>query len=313
MNQLLPRHVHERQQYRKNRYMRHLTQAELEVRISDIFINILLLNNDAQITTIPVHLKSSQVMFEKWTHVLEEMVLRYGPYPSGFRAGIVDLPDFTSTKAELAVEKLKAHYGKDRNVLVRYGKLEHMELLLIKGGLRLQPASSFNQSIYNSAVRDDELNLDMAYVLSRDDVIKIVKNPQDVPEKIPDQRVNVKHFVKTDYWMYCLTTSVNPRLFVDFNAEACVIFHEHFSLANRLKATADKVMSDTKFLNSPVRYIDPIVPTLPIPDVPLSKHFRYTYQSEYRNCWIPKTPGQKLEHIDLELGSFEKEAELLVL
>ena len=41
--------------------------------------------------------------------------------------------------------------------------------------IRIQPASFFARPDHNGAVRDDELTLNMAVALTRDDVIKLVK------------------------------------------------------------------------------------------------------------------------------------------
>lgn len=314
MNAYLPRHVQQRMHYREKRYMRHLTDGEVEERINDIMLNLLALNDEAKISLLPLHEKETHIWLEKWTHILEEMVLRHGPYPAGMRPNMLTLPDLASDRAERAVELMRRFAPQNRNVLIKYGKREFMEPLLKKGQLRLQPASYFNEPSHNAAVRDDELNLHASYVLSREDIVKIVKNPQDVPPVIPDQRVNVTHFVKTDYWLYCQTFNESARHFVDFdNADCCVIFHQPLNFTNRLREVASEVMMDANFMQGRVKYYDPIIPVLPRPHVPFSKHFRYTYQTEHRICWIPKNPVEKVEPVDLELGSFEHEAELVII
>src|SRR5262245_57006161 len=94
------------------------------------------------------------------------------------------------------------------NVLIKFGKRKHMEALLAAGQLRIQPASYFSSTAHNGAVRDDELMRTFSVVLSRDDVLKLVVNPQDVPHDAADQRVNVQFSWPTDYWLYCVTRSI---------------------------------------------------------------------------------------------------------
>jgi hypothetical protein len=104
--------------------------------------------------------------------------------------------------------------------LIKYGKRAYMERLFGGGNLRVQPASYFTRKDLNGAIRDDERRLRLSFALARDDLKKIVLNPRDVREVMPDQRVDVVFQSPADYWLYCTTESVAPRLFVDFEADA---------------------------------------------------------------------------------------------
>ena len=106
--QTLPRHIFQRRQYDERRYARHLSQPELNQRIRDILLNLLRLTPEAKIG-LPAISDESAIWMEKWTHVLEEMQLRHGPYPSGFTRDILHkepFPDFASTLAENAAKRL---------------------------------------------------------------------------------------------------------------------------------------------------------------------------------------------------------------
>ncbi|MCU1219838.1 MAG: hypothetical protein JWN42_1035 [Candidatus Angelobacter sp.] len=108
--QKVPRHVFMRQQYRERRYARHLSQPELNRRVRDVFLNILYLTLEAKIGPVPLD-QEGAIWMEKWTHVLEEMQLRHGPYPSGFTRDILHsepFPDFASALAGKAAKKLSS-------------------------------------------------------------------------------------------------------------------------------------------------------------------------------------------------------------
>jgi hypothetical protein len=47
--------------------------------------------------------------------------------------------------------------------------------------------------------------------------------------------------------------------------------------------------------------------------IPFSKHFRYAYQDEFRFVWRPSERAETLRHVDLNIGSLEDIAELIVL
>ncbi len=188
-----------------------------------------------------------------------------------------------------------------------------MTALYERGSLRIQPASYFAHPGHNSAVNDNELNRRISVVLSGESVRKLVINPQDLPEQVPDHRVDVQFTFPTDYHLYCLTTSVKPRLFVDFDAEACVIIRDRDAFKRLLQAKAAEELPHSSMTSGSAQYIDPLLPTSGRVFVPLCKYFGYGYQREYRFCWLPPLPAKQLAPVDVEIGSLEGIAELVVL
>jgi hypothetical protein len=314
-NQLRPRHIAQRRQYDLRRYARHLSQSELNQRIRDVFLNLLRVNPEAKIDLGLITAESSTWM-EKWTHVLEEMQLRHGPFPSGFTRETLHsepFPDFASDLAKRAAARLSSLALKRGDVFIKFGKRVYMERLHEIGALRIQPATYFAQPDHNGAVRDDELTVNMALALRRDDLIKLVRNPQDVPPNAPEQRVDVKFQSPTDYWLYCVTNSVEPRLFVDFNADSCVIVRDRPRFTRMLREASGLELHDAVMKDEPAVYIDPLLPTTATITVPFMKHFRYAYQDEYRFCWLPSTPTASLTHVDVQVGSIKDFSDLIVL
>jgi hypothetical protein len=312
---LLPRHIQARRQYDRHRYARHLSQQELDRRIRDVFLNNLTLTSEAKIGLQPIN-DQGLIWMEKWIHVLEEMQLRYGPYPNGFTRNILHsepFPALASALAQKAAEAFKKRTLEPGTVLIKYGKRAYMEALLCGGNLRVQPASYFTREDLNGAIRDDERRLSLSFALTREDLQKIVLNPQDVPEVTPDQRVDFVLQSPADYWIYCVTESVAPRLFVDFEADACVIVRDRRKFANRLRSVASVAFGNAKHQSGSVEYIDPLLPKIAKIFLPFAKHFGYSYQAEYRFCWFPVNPELQLQHVDLVLGSLEDIADLIVL
>lgn len=253
---------------------------------------------------------------EIWTHVLEEMALRHGPYPNGFTRDILHsepFPDFVGELGTKAASVLASRGLRSDEVFIKFGKTEHMVALVERGALRVQSASYYATPSHNGAIRDDELSLPLSLALSRDDIIKVVLNPQDVPDGPIEQRMDVTYNAGTDYWLYCVSSAVEPRLFVDFQANACVIIKdkERFQYLLTLQSAAH--FPNTGYRHGKAIYIDPLRPSTVKIDVPMSKHFRYEYQREYRFVWRPVKPMANLPYVDLELGSLEGIAELVVL
>jgi hypothetical protein len=313
--QYLPRHIAWRRQYDARRYARHLSQPELNRRIRDVVLNLLRVNPSAKID-FGLITNESAIWMEKFTHVLEEMQLRYGPYPAGFTRDIFHsepFPNFASDLAGKAARRLSSIGLKRGDVFIKFGKREHMECLHESGALRIQPATYFAQTDHGGAVRDDELTLIVSVALSREDIVQLVKNPLDVPTDPPEQRVDVAFKSPTDYWLYCVTNSVEPRLFVDFNADSCVIIRDRARFSQMLREVNRQQLSDAAMQDGPAMYVDPLLPATAQIVVPFVKHFRCTYQDEHRFCWLPPTPIQEVTHVDVQIGSLKEFSDLIVL
>jgi len=315
MNTGMQRHEMWRKLYRENRYCRHLSQQELNQRIRDLVLNMLRLTPEAKIGLPPLQPDGMKAI-EIWTHVLEEMALRHGPHPNGFTQDIwhsEPVPDLAGELGAKAASVLASKGFRSDEVFVKFGKAEHMRFLLEKGVLRVQSASYYASPSHNGATRDDELSLPISLALSREDIIKVVRNPQDVPDGSVEQRVDATCNAGTDYWLYCISNTVEPRLFVDFQADSCVVIRDKERFQRLLTLQSVAKFPNTGHRHGKVAYIDPLRPSTVEIDVPMSKHFRYEYQSEYRFVWRPVKPMANLPYVDLELGSLKGIAELISL
>lgn len=253
---------------------------------------------------------------EVWTHVLEEMRLRHGPYPAGFTRDIFHsepFPDLVGELAHKAIPAVAAARSEGMRTIAKFGKRAQMETLFWRGAVRIQPASYFSAAEHNGAIRDDELLLKWSVVLSRADVVGLVQNPQDVPVNAGSQRLDVAFKAPGDYWLYCVSASVQPRLFVDFSADACVVLRDPAAFGRRLRQASAMAMPEAEFSEGEVTYVDPLRPTSAKVFVPSAKHFRYAYQREHRYVWLPPSQTERLHHVDVEIGPIDDIAQLIVL
>ncbi len=308
-----PRHEQWRAWYRSDRYLRGITQLELNRRFRDLVRNVVILTPDAKIGLPPLNSDGIEWM-QLITHALEEFRLIYGPYPAGFTGEIhreEKFPDFASALAHKAASALDNRGLKSREVFLKYGKPEHMAALFEDGRLRVHPASEYSKPDHNGAVRDDELALEISLHLTRDTIRNVVINPQDVSEDLEWKRVEFRFSRPNDFWLYCLSASAEPRLFVDFNSSACVIIRNRDEFRRRLVAAGAAAFPSSRARDGSAVYIDPLRPRRARIDVPMSKHFKYAYQVEHRFVWEPA--GGPLAHADLVLGSLKDIAELVIL
>jgi len=294
--------------------MKALTQLELNRRFRDLVRNLVVLTPEAKIGLAPLSPHGAEWL-ELITHALEEFKLTFGPYPAGFSGDVhreEKFPDLAGALAQKAASVLSARGLESQQVFLRFGKPDHMSMLFEEGRLRVQPASEYSKADHNGAVRDDERALHISLYLTRDTIRKVVANPSDVPENIEGQRIYFSFRRPNDFWLYCVSSSIEPRLFVDFDAAACVIIRDREEFRRRLHTAGAAAFTGARGRDGSAVYIDPLRPRSARIDVPMSKHFRYAYQAEHRFVWETSSKTQ-IAYEDLVLGSLRDIAELILL
>jgi hypothetical protein len=321
IDQIHPRHHIWRLHYREERYAHHLSQSELDRRIRDIVLNLLTVSAAGigfRASEIPPDeiANPATIWLEEATHMLEEMELRHGPYPAGFTRDTIHkepLPDFASELAAKAARRLASLAVDAGDVLIKYGKRQYMESLYNSGALRIQPATFFAETTHNEAIKDDELSITLSLVATREDLLTLVSNPRDVPPDLPNKRVDVVVQLESDHWLYCVSSSLSPRLFIDYGADACVIIRDRARFARMLQEANLQKLSGTRMCDGAVDYIDPLFPKSITTAVAFSKHFRYAYQHEHRFCWFPPHAISRVKRCDVEIGSLKEFGDLIAL
>ena len=150
-----------RAQYRTRRYMEHLTEEELQQRAKDVFLNQLVLTNEAKIGLPPINAEGQYWMIQ-WTHILEEFVIRYGPYPSGFTSGFMkdlSIPRPDVPLAECAAKAVRGREIAQGTYFAKFGKAQYLKQAFKNGEIRIAPAASYSDPSLNPVIRDEELEL----------------------------------------------------------------------------------------------------------------------------------------------------------
>jgi hypothetical protein len=304
-----------RQQYRSRRYMQHLGHEEVRQRARDVFLNLIVITEEAKIGLPPINPESTYWM-ELWTHVLEEFVLRFGPYPQGFedgfiREGAIPLPsDPRAEKAAAIVSRRAATQGA---YVVKYGQLKYLREAYEVGRLRIAPASTYADPSLNPAIRDNELELDIQPPPAEWRLE--VFDPKTGARKgaITPTRGRITTGSRSNYYVYCLSSLFAPRLFLDFNADACLLITRPHEFLDTIVTQCERRLPGFTGLAKAIRYIDPLNTTVGDVDVFLCKHFRFAYQKEVRCVWLPPDVRDELQPVFLELGPLSSIAELIPL
>ncbi len=195
--------------------------------------------------------------------------------------------------------------------MFKYCNIIWIEQTQKKGIVRISPAISYNDPSLNPAVYDEELEL------------FIQPHPSEIKLEVIDQHTGkTKGFVKpvgskitktteTNYYVYCLSSIFTPRLFLDFEADACLII-------TKPKHFIDKVITAFERQNpgwvntfKTVNYLDPLNSSFSQIEIYSCKHFSFSYQKEVRFIGLPPKKVKVLDHQYLEIGSLEDCSEIV--
>lgn len=302
-----------RMQYRARRYMEHLTEQELEQRVRDVLLNQMVLTEENKIGLPPINGEGEYWMI-MWTHLLEEFLIRYGPYPAGFNRGFIKdlkIPDPRSPLASKACAEVKRLQIVPDKYVFKYGKFKWLEQIYNEGVIRISPAAFYNDPSLNPAIQDEELEL---FIQPHPSEIKLeVIDPKTGKSKgfISPIGDKITKKSETNYYVYCMSSVWTPRLFLDFDAETCLIIKKPNIFFEKTLTAFEKQNLGWVGTAKKVTYLDPLNSTLKQIDIFSYKHFRFSYQKEIRLIWLPPKSVKELDHQYLELGSLRDCCELV--
>ena len=319
-------------EYDANQYCRYETRQELQQRFQDIWVNTQILTRSGKLG-----LTTDKNWYRLQQHVIVEMLLRgEPPTPSNRDPRVNEARPFFDGELCRKAASVVSVRGTDRDVLVKYGKREHMEALLQDGRLYLNSATSYNESVHNQAVQDEELTIDFkggficashpiqfyerknpppAHVANSGDGFRTIF---ELPELNREQYATMTIRMVTDYWMFCMANCLDQRLFADFQADSCLIIRRQPFVKRLLRMAMLQVPNAERHFGR-VQYVDPlgalsggatVAHSIPIH---MTKVFRYAYQREVRLALLPRNFRQRLEPRTLHIGSITDIAEILHL
>ena len=324
-------------EYQLNRYCRFETRRELHQRWQDIQVNTQVLTKSGKIG-----LTADPLWYQLGQHVITEMLLRGEPpneknsHPDVSIAGRFFDGELCKKAADVVVANQTS-----RDLVVKYGKSQHMKSLFEDGLIYMNPASSYDKRTHNQAIRDDERTITFKGAYSPVDNQSCFFNIETAPENVGElalknevsfslildcpriqqnECADHKVHMRSDYWMFCMADVLDQRLFADFEADSCVIIKRRPFL-ERLERNRDILLRNVNLYFDNVRYVDPLG-AFPGTNESLingnlylfmTKLFRYSYQREVRFVCIPQECQADLEPFVMQLGSLEDIAEFVRL
>ena len=118
--------------------------------------------------------------------------------------------------------------------------------------------------------------------------------------------VEVQFQAAADFYVYCMDTACDVRMFDDFKVDACVVFTKPAEFKDRLQRAIAAELPDWKYIAGPVVYFDPYFSPVHQIVPHFWKHFQFSYQREFRFAWLPPTPDFSIKgalaHIQFDVG-----------
>lgn len=282
-----------------------MSSDELTQRVQDCINNLAVLTPESKSGFVPIDNQGGYLM-QKLTHVLEEHVLRGDGIP-GDLANNHALPAPRGPRRGNCTNGIVSWHGVlpklPSGSIVKYGKLKHLQAALDGDGIRVMPASSYGDASLGPHRYDNECGRPI-YCRPDGGIVKLVGRHDgtkvDPPIEMPViGNMTITNEMLVDYYVWCASSVLAPRLFVDFEADACLIIHDpdafHKRVAWALGIELRGLRPPLKTLSvqtNPVCYYDPYDPPKDhkMISVPWHKPFQFLYQHEWRLIALLEPP-----------------------
>jgi len=300
------------QEYDRRRFLSNFSGPDLNQRLRDVLTNSVALRGVPPLLAPHTDTQRMTYWGRKMSHVAREYEHR-GTRPEMARDWI-PLP--SDPKAQRAARVCAAWGVPPRGSLIKYGPLRYLRDFIEHGHLLLRPASFYRSADLAQSIRDDELQFDRVVPADRLPSMT-VQDGETLQLKATDVRplsMSWTTKMETDFYLYCLSSAWDPRLFLmDENYDAAVVIHHNVPL-QRIDAAVRR--GRPEFIDCPpfeVSYVDPVEARDADCQLPLVKHFRYSFQREVRVVWVPVAFKPVLEDLHLEVGCVRPWATLVHL
>jgi hypothetical protein len=294
----------------------YLTGAKFEAiieRFCDIFFNTVDMNAEGQLTP-HLDFKNEDSFMAKFTHMLEEINARGGMPTDVIERARTPIVDYFSKGDPIGIRLFAKFERDDAPILVKYSKRQFMQEMYEFGKIRICPASFYSASSHNGAIRDLETQRPFAIPTFRERLAG-ESHFEFQGHKIPLDAGNFEIPVEVqDYFLYSLSNHVYYRLPSDFDADAAIIVRDKNAFIQRLVSSFLAANPHYDVHYGDATYYDPCLDFTKIRIPEMSKHFRYSYQREFRIVFNKREPLRtKLVPQFLQIGSMRDYAELITL
>ncbi len=278
-------------------------------------MNLMTIGQNGKLSPIPLEFNAHWYFRKRFNEFIEECEIRHGNYPNGFEQFTEGL---RIPRPDSAVVTWAVHDAEKRGLvpgtfIAKYGRNEHLNSAFRSGRLRIAPASNYLGNAHNPAVRDDELSFTFyVHDPTSEDFEPYAEFASEPMKEHFRGSIEITETTREDYYVFCLSAAYEPRLFADFEADACLLIREPKVFLSRLMQTTKDALGARGWSFQPVTYVDPMTEKGSGTPIVFRKNFRYSYQQEWRAAWLPSRPALQLDAQFVEIGALDDIADLIV-
>ena len=167
---------------------------------------------------------------------------------------------------------------------------------ILSGDVRFKTASSYKDDGFNISIKDDELKID--YVLSN---LRIsVNDGPTIP--VIDNKITMS--AADDYYVSCFSVSCEPKLFVLFEYNACVVIKNADRFIDSVIAAYKSEYPAFEVNRGLVEYVDPFRKLKSDYPIEFQKICNFSYENEFR--FVTFASGDYKYHDPIQTISIDK-------
>jgi hypothetical protein len=300
-------------EYFETPYLTFASNDYLEQRFFDHFHNQLRLTAEGKIAPRPDFADGGGLIAPLFSHMMLEFGARGLGLPVVNEKAFRQLDKYFEDGEPTGVQLFRGLPETLDDVIVKFGKRQHLKPMLEHGKLRLSPAEFYQSSGLVEAMKDQETERwfhdpQFDLILAGKSNFKIKGVDTKIQDGFLKFSINCPNYL---LWSAC--KDIDRRLPDDFCADAAIIIRNPLIFSSRLKQEATRIWPKSPTWCGDVKYYDPCS-FADIKRRPETiKHFSYLYQREWRFCAFPDEDMMPKEPLEISIGSIKDIADLVTL
>jgi hypothetical protein len=299
-------------EYYQAPYLTAASNEYIHNRFIDHFHNNVRLTAEGQIAPHYESTKDDGLLMPLFAHLHLELGTRGGLPAEVVRRANEELDKYFERDVATGVVLFRDLPERMDNVIVKFGKAEHLAPMLRDGTLRLTPADFYSRGSLLKAMRD--LETQREFHIPQFNAIVAGKTTITVggfDTKLEDGFLKLT-VQCPEYLMWSACRDVDRRLADDFGANASLIIRDPIAFSTRLRHKVKEIWPSAAAWHGPVEYYDPCSFVAQKRRPETIKHFSFYYQREWKFCAFPYDAMPSEPYV-MSIGDLRDIAQLVTL
>lgn len=275
--------------YYREPYMSTFTGEQFNSRWVDIQDNLTRLTAELKISVADA--RSEPIWIERFTDLIAESQFRGGISPRLENGALIE--QFSSNIAS-HIDHVAPELW-DKNYIFKFGQKKYNLQALQEGKIRFVRSGRYSADDMNKAQKDDEnkftFSVMPAFLKELDGMSGLTTLDKTTAL---DSGVHIEFSSRHEYLVWCAAASYDPRLPYAFDADSVLVIKDRQRFEIEVRKALLNFNKDFFVRASQIKYLDPYIDLSTKLDIPFTKHFRFSYQDEYRIVAEGTNPPEEL-------------------